>query len=125
MGENGWKKKLEGMNGLFIANPYISNPTNPNHVFTAAPRHTPPPLPPPLPRHQILRRTRLFHSPSPPPPHFTRYTTYSTSTAAPSPLSPTTVAGSHDGKITDEFTGAGAIGQVCEVIDAVVDVGFS
>ncbi|GJN18049.1 hypothetical protein PR202_gb05167 [Eleusine coracana subsp. coracana] len=28
------------------------------------------------------------------------------------------------GKITDEFTGAGAIGQVCQVIGAVVDVRF-
>ena len=29
------------------------------------------------------------------------------------------------GKITDEFTGAGAIGRVCQVIGAVVDVRFS
>ncbi|MFS8018320.1 putative H(+)-transporting two-sector ATPase [Helianthus anomalus] len=81
-----------------------------------------------LPRSPVTRSSAaraLFHSPSPPPPHFDRYTTYSTSTAAPSPPSPTVVAGSHDGKITDEFTSAGAIGQVCEVIDAVVDVGFS
>lgn len=28
------------------------------------------------------------------------------------------------GKITDEFTGAGSIGQVCQVIGAVVDVRF-
>jgi F-type H+-transporting ATPase subunit beta len=28
------------------------------------------------------------------------------------------------GKITDEFTGAGAVGQVCQVIGAVVDVRF-
>ncbi|KAF9626503.1 hypothetical protein IFM89_034437 [Coptis chinensis] len=31
---------------------------------------------------------------------------------------------SKGGKITDEFTGAGAIGSVCQVIGAVVDVRF-
>ncbi|PWA94360.1 ATPase, F1 complex, beta subunit [Artemisia annua] len=35
------------------------------------------------------------------------------------------VSKSYDGKITDEFTGAGSIGQVCQVIGAVVDVRFS
>lgn len=52
-----------------------------------------------------------------------RVATYSTSSAAPETTvsaSPTTAAG----KITDEFTGAGAIGQVCQVIGAVVDVRF-
>lgn len=29
---------------------------------------------------------------------------------------------SHDSKITDEFTGVGAIGSKCQVIGAVVDV---
>ncbi|KAI3797036.1 hypothetical protein L1987_39726 [Smallanthus sonchifolius] len=33
--------------------------------------------------------------------------------------------GSHDGKITDEFTGGGSIGQACQLIGAVVDVRFS
>lgn len=32
--------------------------------------------------------------------------------------------GGPTGKITDEFTGAGAIGEVCQVIGAVVDVRF-
>ncbi|KAK5845788.1 hypothetical protein PVK06_002013 [Gossypium arboreum] len=41
---------------------------------------------------------------------------------APSQPPPAKVAGR--GKITDEFTGPGAIGQVCQVIGAVVDVRF-
>ncbi|MBA0734256.1 hypothetical protein Gogos_018191 [Gossypium gossypioides] len=41
---------------------------------------------------------------------------------APSQRPPAKVAGR--GKITDEFSGAGAIGQVCQVIGAVVDVSF-
>ncbi|TYH31291.1 hypothetical protein ES288_A01G161900v1 [Gossypium darwinii] len=41
---------------------------------------------------------------------------------APSQPPPAKVAGR--GKITDEFTGPGAIGQVCQVIVAVVDVRF-
>ncbi|KAL8157520.1 hypothetical protein AgCh_002289 [Apium graveolens] len=51
-----------------------------------------------------------------------RYATYSTSAATETTVSasPTVAAG----KITDEFTGAGAIGQVCQVIGAVVDVRF-
>ncbi|CAA6671402.1 unnamed protein product [Spirodela intermedia] len=49
---------------------------------------------------------------------------YATAAAAPAPpaSSPEKVTG---GKITDEFTGAGAIGHVCQVIGAVVDVRFS
>ncbi|RLM94099.1 ATP synthase subunit beta, mitochondrial-like [Panicum miliaceum] len=44
--------------------------------------------------------------------------------AAPS-SSPASAAGKgKGGKITDEFTGAGAVGQVCQVIGAVVDVRF-
>lgn len=44
---------------------------------------------------------------------------------APAPSAPPTkVAGGPGGKITDEFTGAGAIGQVSQVIGAVVDVRF-
>lgn len=50
---------------------------------------------------------------------------YATSAAAPSPPSskgsPSSGAA---GKITDEFTGQGAIGKVCQVIGAVVDVRF-
>lgn len=42
--------------------------------------------------------------------------------AAAAPSQPS-VAGP-TGKITDEFTGAGAVGQVCQVIGAVVDVRF-
>ncbi|THU64187.1 hypothetical protein C4D60_Mb01t23820 [Musa balbisiana] len=53
---------------------------------------------------------------------------YATATAAaPSPAPstpPPKTAASPSGKITDEFTGAGAIGQVCQVIGAVVDVRF-
>ncbi|CAL9209028.1 unnamed protein product [Musa hybrid cultivar] len=37
---------------------------------------------------------------------------------------PPKAAAAPSGKITDEFTGAGAIGQVCQVIGAVVDVRF-
>ncbi|MFS7912114.1 putative H(+)-transporting two-sector ATPase [Helianthus anomalus] len=126
MGENGLKKKLEGLNGLVISNPHNSNPTNSNHVFTAAPHHTPPP---PFPPPSLTPPDPPPHAPSPtlphPSPHFTCYTTYSTSVAAPSLPPPTAVAGSHDGKITDKFIGASAIRQVCEVIGVVVDVGFS
>ncbi|KAK4720509.1 hypothetical protein R3W88_010742 [Solanum pinnatisectum] len=52
---------------------------------------------------------------------------YATSTAAPAskPSTPPKSSGSEaSGKITDEFTGAGAIGKVCQVIGAVVDVRF-
>ena len=52
---------------------------------------------------------------------------YATSAAAASPPSPppsTNLDAGRSGKITDEFTGAGAIGQVCQVIGAVVDVRF-
>lgn len=56
----------------------------------------------------------------------TRLAEYSTSAAAAAPPSspnPPKESGK-GGKITDEFTGAGAIGQVCQVIGAVVDVRF-
>ncbi|KAK8567754.1 hypothetical protein V6N13_105707 [Hibiscus sabdariffa] len=55
---------------------------------------------------------------------------YATSAAAAAAASPTpsqpspAKKGGGKGKITDEFTGAGAIGQVCQVIGAVVDVRF-
>ncbi|KAJ4953508.1 hypothetical protein NE237_030340 [Protea cynaroides] len=53
---------------------------------------------------------------------------YATSAAAPAPSSspspPPKKGDGPSGKITDEFTGAGAIGRVCQVIGAVVDVRF-
>lgn len=45
------------------------------------------------------------------------------SSAAAAPSEPSAPSGP-SGKITDEFTGAGAVGQVCQVIGAVVDVRF-
>ncbi|KAA3463714.1 ATP synthase subunit beta, mitochondrial [Gossypium australe] len=76
--------------------------------------------------------TPRLPSPSPtrrpfPCPYFlSRDAEYSTSAAAaasaPSQPPPSKKGGK--GKITDEFTGAGAIGQVCQVIGAVVDVRF-
>ncbi|KAF5745223.1 RecName: Full ATP synthase subunit beta mitochondrial Flags: Precursor [Tripterygium wilfordii] len=55
-----------------------------------------------------------------------RVAEYATSAAAAAPSSPPTPKGdaSKKGKIVDEFTGKGAIGQVCQVIGAVVDVRF-
>nr|GEZ41859.1 ATP synthase subunit beta, mitochondrial-like [Tanacetum cinerariifolium] len=56
------------------------------------------------------------------------FTNFSTSTTAAAPSPPAAVppvSKSYDGKISDEFTGAGSIGQVCQVIGAVVDVRFS
>jgi F-type H+-transporting ATPase subunit beta len=44
--------------------------------------------------------------------------------AAPSSSPPSAAGKGKGGKITDEFTGAGAVGQVCQVIGAVVDVRF-
>lgn len=49
---------------------------------------------------------------------------YSTSSAAPETTVSASPTGPNAGKITDEFTGAGSIGQVCQVIGAVVDVRF-
>ncbi|KAK6252715.1 hypothetical protein QUC31_014435 [Theobroma cacao] len=57
----------------------------------------------------------------------TRLADYATSAAAaasPAPSQPPPAKKGGGGKITDEFTGAGAIGQVCQVIGAVVDVRF-
>lgn len=48
----------------------------------------------------------------------------SAAAAAPSPTPVKTSGGGPSGKITDEFTGAGSIGQVCQVIGAVVDVRY-
>ncbi|KAK8582782.1 hypothetical protein V6N13_069550 [Hibiscus sabdariffa] len=53
------------------------------------------------------------------------YTTSAAAAASPAPSQPpSTKEGGGKGKITDEFTGAGAIGQVCQVIGDVVDVRF-
>lgn len=49
---------------------------------------------------------------------------YSTSSAAAAAAPLKSGTPSTGGKITDEFTGKGAIGQVCQVIGAVVDVRF-
>lgn len=57
----------------------------------------------------------------------TRAADYATSAAAaasPAPPAPAKKDAGKGGKITDEYTGAGAIGQVCQVIGAVVDVKF-
>ncbi|KAG5528060.1 hypothetical protein RHGRI_028858 [Rhododendron griersonianum] len=57
-----------------------------------------------------------------------RLAEYATSAAAapsaPPPSSAEKKAGPGGGKVTNEFTGAGAVGQVCQVIGAVVDVRF-
>nr|KJB77165.1 hypothetical protein B456_012G123800 [Gossypium raimondii] len=76
--------------------------------------------------------TPRLPSPSPtrrpfPCPYFlSRDAEYSTSAAAAAsaPSQPPPAKKGGKGKITDEFTGAGAIGQVCQVIGAVVDVRF-
>lgn len=51
------------------------------------------------------------------------YSTSSAAAAAPAPPKSDVKKGG-GGKITDEFTGKGAIGKVCQVIGAVVDVKF-
>ncbi|CAI0447245.1 unnamed protein product [Linum tenue] len=57
----------------------------------------------------------------------TRTSEYATSAAAAAPAqsAPVKTGGKDVGKITDDFTGKGAIGQVCQVIGAVVDVRFT
>jgi F-type H+-transporting ATPase subunit beta len=57
---------------------------------------------------------------------FNRAATYSASALAQQvpPTPPPSTGTTGGGKITDEFTGAGAVGQVCQVIGAVVDVRF-
>lgn len=69
----------------------------------------------------------VTHRPSPYGYLLSRAAEYATSAAAASPPPPPPAPAKKDGgngKITDEFTGAGAIGQVCQVIGAVVDVRF-
>ncbi|KAH7847756.1 hypothetical protein Vadar_029934 [Vaccinium darrowii] len=58
-----------------------------------------------------------------------RFLDYATSAAAapsspPQPSAAPEKKAGPSGKVTDEFTGAGAVGQVCQVIGAVVDVRF-
>ncbi|KAK6921671.1 ATPase, F1/V1/A1 complex, alpha/beta subunit, nucleotide-binding domain [Dillenia turbinata] len=70
--------------------------------------------------------TRSLSRPSPTGFLLNRAVEYASSAAAqqsPPPPSPPKGTGS-GGKITDEFTGKGAIGSVCQVIGAVVDVRF-
>ncbi|XAR72292.1 H(+)-transporting two-sector ATPase [Bertholletia excelsa] len=68
---------------------------------------------------------RSSHRPSPTGFLLNRVVNYATSAATPSPPAPPTPKkGGPSGKITDEFTGAGSIGSVCQVIGAVVDVRF-
>ncbi|KAL8463451.1 hypothetical protein ACS0TY_034196 [Phlomoides rotata] len=82
----------------------------------------------------VLRRPRspFCSSPKPSPRpspagHFLhRFATqYATSAPAASPpASKPAPSDGHSGKIVDEFTGKGAIGKVCQVIGAVIDVRF-
>ncbi|CAL5409061.1 unnamed protein product [Camellia sinensis] len=76
-----------------------------------------------------------LRAPSPCPSHrsspkgflLNRVLDYTTTAAAPSQTAatpPPPKTGGPSGKITDEFTGAGSIGKVCQVIGAVVDVRF-
>ncbi|XP_064946102.1 ATP synthase subunit beta, mitochondrial-like isoform X2 [Musa acuminata AAA Group] len=70
---------------------------------------------------------RISSRPSPTGFLLSRAVDYATSaaSAAPAPSAPPPkAAAAPSGKITDEFAGAGAIGQVCQVIGAVVDVRF-
>ncbi|KAJ7970308.1 ATP synthase subunit beta [Quillaja saponaria] len=66
----------------------------------------------PLTRHPLLTATFSHELPNTPP-----------TPVASKPSPPATKSGP-SGKITDEFSGKGAIGQVCQVIGAVVDVCF-
>ncbi|PPS06209.1 hypothetical protein GOBAR_AA14447 [Gossypium barbadense] len=79
--------------------------------------------PSPTPRLPSPSSTRR---PFPCPYFLSRDAEYSTSAAAAAtaPSQPPPAKKGGKGKITDEFTGAGAIGQVCQVIGAVVDVRF-
>ncbi|KAF3685645.1 ATP synthase subunit beta, mitochondrial [Capsicum annuum] len=53
-----------------------------------------------------------------------KYATSAAPAEKSSPETPKASGNEPSGKITDEFTGAGAIGKVCQVIGAVVDVRF-
>ncbi|KAI3677100.1 hypothetical protein L1987_86720 [Smallanthus sonchifolius] len=69
-------------------------------------------------------RTRSHSHPSPTGYFLNRAVNYATSAGATPSQPPATppAKGSHDGKITDEFTDAGSIGQVFQVIGGVVDL---
>lgn len=72
--------------------------------------------------------TSYIHRPSPVGHLLHRAVKYATAAAAkeapaPQKKPPTTIKET-GGKITDEYTGAGALGSVCQVIGAVVDVRF-
>lgn len=69
--------------------------------------------------------SRLRASPSPSAYFLNRVTEYATAAAAAAPASPPArKIPAADGKITDERTGKGAIGHICAIIGAVVDVRF-
>lgn len=73
--------------------------------------------------------TAHIHRPSPAGHLLHRAVNYATSAAAkatpaPQKKPPSPKIKETGGKITDEYTGAGAIGSVCQVIGAVVDVRF-
>ncbi|KAL8161284.1 hypothetical protein V2J09_012773 [Rumex salicifolius] len=72
-------------------------------------------------------RPTAYSRPSPHGYLLNRAVDFATSSAAPASApsaSPVKRATGGDGKVTDEFTGKGSIGQVCQVIGAVVDVRF-
>ncbi|KAK4765418.1 hypothetical protein SAY86_026508 [Trapa natans] len=73
---------------------------------------------------RVSRSAYASHRPSSVGYLLTRAAQYATSAVAAAPPSPPPAKVAGKGKITDEFTGAGAIGQVCQVIGAVVDVRF-
>ncbi|GKD60319.1 ATP synthase subunit beta, mitochondrial-like protein, partial [Tanacetum coccineum] len=83
------------------------------------------------PRSPISHSSRATRAAQTLSPFTSRATTYSTSAGASAASAPSSssvappVSKSYDGKISDEFTGKGSIGQVCQVIGAVVDVRFS
>ncbi|KAF3334847.1 ATP synthase subunit beta [Carex littledalei] len=70
------------------------------------------------------RSSNPIHRPSPTGFLLSRAVKYATSAAAAAPPPKSGTSAGPSGKITDEFTGAGSIGKVCQVIGAVVDVRF-
>jgi F-type H+-transporting ATPase subunit beta len=70
------------------------------------------------------RSTNPIQRPSPTGFFLSRVVKYATSAAAAAPPSKFAPSAGTTGKITDEFTDIGAIGQVCQVIGAVIDVRF-
>ncbi|XP_057506539.1 ATP synthase subunit beta, mitochondrial-like [Actinidia eriantha] len=113
------RAKVNGANTLSLSSLY-------NHGFPEAAVLFPPILPPSL---ALQVRVPIpLNAPLPPPSPagflLNCAVDFATSTAAPSPPTPPKTSGS-SGKITDEFTGAGAIEKVCQVIGTVVDVRFN